>query len=130
MLFRSRAFTYGGVLSRHGKGVLSAGAIKTAALATLIIVLVGSLMVLNAERDAPGASITSFGDSVWWAMETVTTVGYGDIHPNSDATKLFTIFYVLIGVGIIAASLNILVRLAAQRRLQKRSQKRKKVQPW
>ena len=64
-------------------------------------------------------------DALYFSVITITTVGYGDIHPNSDATKLFTIFYVLIGVGIIAASLNILVRLAAQRRLQKRSQKRK-----
>jgi hypothetical protein len=54
-------------------------------------------------------------DAVYFSVITITTVGYGDIHPVNDPTKIFTIFYVLIGVGIIAASLNILVKIAAQR---------------
>ena len=56
-------------------------------------------------------------DAVYFSVITITTVGYGDIHPTNDITKIFTIFYVLLGVGIIAASLNILVRIAAQKRL-------------
>jgi voltage-gated potassium channel len=58
-------------------------------------------------------------DAVYFSVITITTVGYGDIHPTNDITKIFTIFYVLIGVGIIAASLNIIVRTAAQRRTKK-----------
>lgn len=65
-------------------------------------------------------------DAIYFSVITITTVGYGDIHPNSDITKLFTIFYVLFGVGIIAASLNIIVKIAAQREQQRRSSKRTK----
>ncbi len=65
-------------------------------------------------------------DALYFSVITITTVGYGDIHPTNDITKIFTIFYVLIGVGIIAASLNIIVRAAAQRRIEKQKSKRKK----
>lgn len=67
----------------------------------------------------------SWIDAVYFSVITITTVGYGDIHPTTPGTKLFTIFYVLIGVGIIAASLNILVRIAAQKRLEKKALKNK-----
>ncbi len=63
-------------------------------------------------------------DSIYFSVVTITTVGYGDIHPTNDITKIFTIFYVLVGVGIIAASLNILVRIAAQRQAKKIKSKR------
>jgi voltage-gated potassium channel Kch len=66
----------------------------------------------------------SWIDAVYFSVITITTVGYGDIHPTTPGTKLFTIFYVLIGVGIIAASLNILVRIAAQKRLDKKQLKK------
>lgn len=64
-------------------------------------------------------------DALYFSVITITTVGYGDIHPTTAITKIFTIFYVLFGVGIIAASLNIIVRLAAQRREEIRRSKKK-----
>ena len=67
-------------------------------------------------------------DSIYFSVITLTTVGYGDITPHTDPGKIFTIFYVLIGVGIIAASLNLLVRHAAEQRIERhneRAQKRK-----
>jgi voltage-gated potassium channel Kch len=47
---------------------------------------------------------------------TLTTVGYGDITPVTDGQRLFTIFYVLLGVGIIAGFVNLMLRNAAVRR--------------
>ncbi len=62
-------------------------------------------------------------DSLYFSTITLTTIGYGDIVPHTPTGKLFTIFYVLIGVGIIAAILNILVKNAAQRRIERFSSK-------
>lgn len=40
-------------------------------------------------------------DSLYFSVITLTTIGYGDFSPQTDAGKLFTIFYILIGIGII-----------------------------
>lgn len=48
-------------------------------------------------------------DSVYFCVMTLSTVGYGDFSPQTDSGKIFTIFYVLIGIGIVFA---IFARLA------------------
>ena len=44
------------------------------------------------------------------SVVTVTTVGYGDLGPTKEETRLFCALYVLVGVGIISASLSVIVR--------------------
>lgn len=52
----------------------------------------------------------SWVDSAYFSVVAVTTVGFGDIHPSTDASKLFTIFYILSGVAIITAFLKARMR--------------------
>lgn len=61
----------------------------------------GSLAILQAERDAHGANITTFGDAVWWACETVTTVGYGYRYPVTFQGRFIAILLMLVGIGLI-----------------------------
>jgi voltage-gated potassium channel len=71
-------------------------------------ICLGSLAVLQAERGAPGATITSFGDALWWAMETVTTVGYGDMYPVTTTGRVIAVALMLVGIaviGVITASI-------------------------
>lgn len=42
-------------------------------------------------------------DSLYFAVVTLTTVGYGDLTPQTDAGKIFTMFYILVGLGVIAS---------------------------
>lgn len=63
-------------------------------------------------------------DSFYFSTITLTTVGYGDITPHTDAGKIFTVFYVLIGIGIIGTFANFLIRNAGLRRQAKNSKKK------
>ena len=55
-------------------------------------------------------------DSFYFTVVTLATVGYGDIVPKTDLGKLFTSFYILIGIGIIAGFATILVKRAVLKR--------------
>ena len=57
----------------------------------------------------------SWVDSFYFSAVALTTVGFGDITPTSDASKLFTVFYIFAGVSLIGLVLNeFLKRLAAR----------------
>ena len=49
-----------------------------------------------------------WADSAYFCAVTLTTVGYGDLHPESDASKMFAIGYILAGLSIVATSLGVL----------------------
>ena len=75
----------------------------------LLLVWYVSLMVLQFERNAPGASITSFGAAVWWAFCTVTTVGYGDYVPVTVPGRTAAVFLMAGGVvvvGLVVATIS------------------------
>jgi voltage-gated potassium channel len=70
---------------------------------TLVAIVLGSLAVLDAERDAPGANITTFGDSVWWTFVTVCTVGYGDLFPVTGQGRAIAVVLMLVGIALVGA---------------------------
>jgi voltage-gated potassium channel len=41
-------------------------------------------------------------DSLYFTVTTLTTVGYGDFYPHTDAGKIFTIFYIFVGIGLLS----------------------------
>ena len=55
-------------------------------------------------------------DAFYFSTITLATVGYGDIVPTTDAGKIFAIFYVIIGIGIIATFANLLIKQAVAKR--------------
>ena len=50
----------------------------------------------------------SWVDSVYFSVVTLTTVGFGDFAPQTDAGKIFTIFYIVMGIGMILGFINTL----------------------
>ena len=59
-------------------------------------------------------------DSFYFSSITLTTVGYGDLAPETAAGKLFTVFYVFTGIGLIVAFLNAVARAAIEQREERR----------
>jgi len=52
----------------------------------------------------------SLVDALYFSVVTLATVGFGDLHPTTDAAKLFTVLYILAGLGVIAAFISELTK--------------------
>jgi voltage-gated potassium channel len=70
-------------------------------IVTLIFIFLASAGIYFFENEAQPEVFTSVIHSGWWAIVTLTTVGYGDVYPITIGGKIFTFFILLIGVGIV-----------------------------
>ena len=80
-------------------------------LLAMIVLVTSSLLVLQFEYRSPGANITTGADALWWAIVTITTVGYGDYYPVTELGRITAVFVMFAGVGIIGALASILASL-------------------
>ncbi|MEV7612932.1 potassium channel family protein [Streptomyces sp. NPDC089799] len=77
--------------------------ITYASLTAVLLGFAGALTVYQAERDAPGATILTFGDSVWWMAATITTTGYGDVTPVTPWGRTIAVGMMICGVALLGA---------------------------
>jgi voltage-gated potassium channel len=70
--------------------------------ATVILIYVAAVGIYYFERDAQPEAFGSVFHSLWWAVATLTTVGYGDIYPITVGGRIFTFVLLMIGLGIVA----------------------------
>jgi voltage-gated potassium channel len=66
----------------------------------ILVLEFGSLGMLRIEQYAAGANITSASDAVWYTIVTISTVGYGDKYPVTNAGRILGSIIIVIGVGI------------------------------
>ncbi|WP_236967077.1 potassium channel family protein [Microbacterium aurantiacum] len=69
--------------------------------AAAVLIWIAALAVLESERGAPGANIENFGDAVWWAFVTITTVGYGDFYPVTGWGRFVAVLLMIGGVAVV-----------------------------
>lgn len=74
-----------------------------AGLTATLLGFSAALAVYYQERAAPGASIRTFGDAVWWACATLTTVGYGDAVPVTPTGRVIAAFLMACGLALLGA---------------------------
>jgi len=72
------------------------------AFAALMILYVAAIGIYYFEHDAQPEIFKSIFHSLWWALSTLTTVGYGDVYPVTLGGKIFTAGVLMIGLGIVA----------------------------
>ena len=87
---------FGAVLRRE------AGAIAGALLIMLILIVISACLMFTVENAARPGHFDSIAQAIWWAVVTLTTVGYGDITPVTFGGKLLGIAIMLLGVGTMA----------------------------
>ena len=76
-------------------------------LASIFVAYISAVQITITERGVDGSNIKNFGDGLWWAMTTVTTVGYGDRYPTTTEGRLIAIALMIMGIslmGVITAS--------------------------
>ena len=98
-----RLLAFARVLQRTAAGSLVGRVSMYVAGVAVMSVGLGAVAILDAEQDADGANITAFGDAVWWAATTVTTVGYGDFYPVTTTGRLVAVALMLVGIASIGA---------------------------
>ncbi len=98
-----RIFAAARVLIERGHYVSYGRVAVAIASAATFVVIVGSLAVLDFERFAAGTSITTFGESLWWAVVTITTVGYGDLSPVTAGGQVAATVMMVVGISLIGA---------------------------
>lgn len=80
---------------------------------TGLLILMAAFGVYHFEHEAQPEEFSHLGDALWWAVATLTTVGYGDIYPITIGGKIMTAIVVLCGLGIVAAPAGIVATAMA-----------------
>jgi voltage-gated potassium channel len=96
------------VLQKAFGGAIRGRVVVYTAASVVLLVYVASLAILDAERGNPRDQITNFGDAVWWAISTVTTVGYGDLAPVTVLGRVIAVMLMIGGIsllGVVTATL-------------------------
>lgn len=76
--------------------------IAAAMMVMLFLIVIAASLIHSVEATAQPHHFGSIIQSFWWAIVTMTTVGYGDVVPITSAGKIISTFIMLIGVGLVA----------------------------
>lgn len=86
-------------------------ALMTLLLMGILVLQFGSISILYVEEDADGANITSASDALWYTIVTISTVGYGDQYPVTNAGRMIGTLIIVVGVGIFGTFTGYLANL-------------------
>ena len=94
--------------------LLEANPLVIPVILVLVIIIFGGIGVYLAEYKHQGANITNLGDAFWWAIVTITTVGYGEFFPLTFVGRAIGVLVMFSGIGIVV----IIVGIISQKRIK------------
>ena len=72
-------------------------------LTSIFIAYISAVQITITERSVEGSNIKNFGDGLWWAVTTVTTVGYGDRYPTTTEGRFLAVLLMIMGISLVGA---------------------------
>lgn len=103
-LFRAAKFVrYSKAIRRFHRALLIAREeIVLFLCVTLLLLFFAAVGIHHFEHDVQPETFASVFHSLWWAVATLTTVGYGDVYPITAGGRAFTFFVLIVGLGVIS----------------------------
>jgi len=89
---------------------------------TLILLYLTAVGIYYFERHSQPEAFSSVPASLWWAVTTLTTVGYGDVYPITTGGRIFTFFVLMIGIGTVAVPSGLLATALTEVREEEEEQ--------
>jgi voltage-gated potassium channel len=89
----------------------------------IILVYLSAVGIYYFENEAQPEDFKSVFHSLWWAVSTLTTVGYGDVYPVTLGGRVFTFFVLAVGLGIVAVPTGLVASALAQARREEMEEK-------
>lgn len=119
-LFRLMKFLrYNKAIRRFSKAfIIAREEIVLFGVVTAMLLYLSAVGIYYFENEAQPDAFKSIFHSLWWAVTTLTTVGYGDVYPITVGGRIFTFIVLMIGLGIVAVPAGLLASALSKARME------------
>jgi voltage-gated potassium channel len=98
-----RLMSISGLVARRSRQSLFKDLTRFVCIATVAVWVLGAVMLLDFERDAPHSVVHNFADALWLSLGTLTAVPYGDVYPVSAVGKVLCGVMMILGLVLVGA---------------------------